>query len=202
MGLAIVIRHGACAQSHVLGMRPAAPLTGEGQRQVRELATRLSQAWRPAIIVASPLLRALQTAQLIAEPLNARIVCDVRLGEMNWGYWDGKTPEELAGDPKWEQFHADRGRSIPPGGEPMRAVQERIIAAIGEYTSRKPEQSIAFVSHADPIRAALCHYFDMPLSALARFEIAPASAVVLRMGCGRTEALAGLGCAGVRAGWQ
>ena len=101
------------------------PLTLRGWRQAervgRLLATRFGPDLRGFAWRASPLLRAWQTAVVVAETAGVdphAIGLDDRLKEMTWGDWDGLTAEEIeARDPDlWRARIEDRWTMAPPGG--------------------------------------------------------------------------------------
>jgi phosphohistidine phosphatase len=73
----ILVRHAKAAAGEPDDLRP---LTPEGREQARGLAEQLrAEKIRPDAIVTSPLLRAKQTAEVIAEQLGADVVPDDRL---------------------------------------------------------------------------------------------------------------------------
>ena len=43
-------------------------------------------------------------------------------------------------------------------------------------------ETVAVVSHADPLRAVLAYYMGIPLDLMLRFEIGPSSVSVVEMG--------------------
>jgi phosphohistidine phosphatase len=73
----ILVRHAKAADGAPDELRP---LTSEGRAQARRLAEQLhTDEVRPDAIVTSPLLRARQTAEIIAEALGADVLQDERL---------------------------------------------------------------------------------------------------------------------------
>jgi phosphohistidine phosphatase len=55
------------------------PLSAKGREQARELAERLAASARPELVLASPLLRARETAAAIAKAADAELRVDERL---------------------------------------------------------------------------------------------------------------------------
>jgi phosphohistidine phosphatase len=73
----VLVRHAKAAAGEPDELRP---LTPEGREQAGALAQRLRDAGiHPAAVLTSPLLRARETAQLIANELGAEVVPDERL---------------------------------------------------------------------------------------------------------------------------
>jgi phosphohistidine phosphatase len=73
-----LVRHAEAAPGEPDTLRP---LTSEGRRQASHLAERLAgSSPRPAALLCSPLLRARETAELLARPLGLAPEADDRLG--------------------------------------------------------------------------------------------------------------------------
>jgi broad specificity phosphatase PhoE len=91
-----VIRHGQTAlnSAHAWQGRSDAPLNATGEEQAREAGRRLAKRGIAfSHVFSSPLVRAVQTAELIAPSVPVRI--DKRLIEMDYGPYEGidlKTP--------------------------------------------------------------------------------------------------------------
>ncbi|HEU4565735.1 MAG TPA: histidine phosphatase family protein, partial [Gemmatimonadaceae bacterium] len=155
-------------------------LAADGRRQAARLAERL--AGLPiAALYSSPVERARETAA----PLAARLglpVCDAPGAvEIDFGEWTGRTFEELARDPRWGPFNGFRSATRIPGGELIVETQARVVVELERLRERHPDAVVAVVSHADVIRAALCHYAGIPLDLMLRLEIACASVSVLEV---------------------
>ncbi|WP_028609836.1 histidine phosphatase family protein [Paenibacillus harenae] len=96
-------------------------------------------------IVSSPLKRAKQTAQLLAEATKTTISEDIRLRERaNWGDLPGQTFEEFV--EMWERCTRDRDLS-PPAGDSARKAGERLSACLFELSVEHPQDSIIIVTH-------------------------------------------------------
>jgi len=113
----LLTRHGQAASSDVvLGGQLDMPLTPDGRKEAEALARRLTGV-RVDRIVASPMARALETAQTIATGRPVEV--DERLRELDYGRWEGLTAAEIeARDPElrayWEH---DPAAKHSPGGE-------------------------------------------------------------------------------------
>ena len=92
------------------------PLTEEGLAQANLLAQGLAQRgveW----IAASPLQRAVQTAQAIADNTGIEIEIDTRLKEISYGSWDGLSWDEIERkDPVTAQRKLEDWKNVTPGG--------------------------------------------------------------------------------------
>jgi broad specificity phosphatase PhoE len=126
------------------------PLNDEGRRQAAELARSLAGEHLDAVY-ASDLLRALDTARVVAEPRGLDVVTLPELRERDFGTWEGLTDAEIL-----ERFpHA---RTAPWGdAETREQLAARVIAAVDEIVERHAGGRVLIVSHGGPIRAVLRH---------------------------------------------
>ena len=163
------------------GRMPGVTLGAEGRAQAAALAVRL-QREPIAAVYASPLERARETAQPLAEGLRLDVQIRDALNEIDVGAWSGRTFDDLRDDPHWTRWNTARNVTRPPGGETMLEAQVRIVSAIERLCAAHPEQSVALVSHGDVIKAALAYYLGLTLDAILRFDISPASVSTLVVG--------------------
>jgi broad specificity phosphatase PhoE len=151
----ILVRHGqvaANAEGLLLG-RADPPLTPTGHRQACALAATLP---RPARIVSSPLLRARQTAAVLAAapPVHAPgVEVDERWVEMDYGDLDGRPPTALA-ERSWRAWRSDPD-FVPAGGEALADVGRRVREACTELAADAARGDVVVVSHVSPIKAAV-----------------------------------------------
>ncbi len=66
-----------------------------------------------------------------------------------------------------------------PGGESFQGCQARIVAELEAIRNAHPGQTVAVVSHADPIKMAVAYYLGLPLDLFQRLSISPASVTAL-----------------------
>jgi len=88
-------------------------------------ALRLPSEWAKADIVASPLLRAMDTARLVCD---RPAVAVPALTEMDWGLWEGKQGTDLRGDPAsgFRDIEDWGWHYRPPNGESPDEVRTRL----------------------------------------------------------------------------
>jgi probable phosphomutase (TIGR03848 family) len=156
------------------GWMPGIHINDEGRLQARRLAAKLAPVGITEIY-SSPLERAQETAQPLAEAARLKVETRQSFVEIQTGEWAGKTFAELKEDPQWQAFNQFRSGARVPGGELMLETQTRMVAAMLELRGAHPNGKIAIVSHADPIRAALVFFLGMPLDFYQRIEVGPAS---------------------------
>jgi probable phosphoglycerate mutase len=180
----LLIRHATndMMESGVLaGWTPGVHLNAQGRAEAEALARRLAQV-EIAAIYASPLERALETAEIVATPHNLLVTVHERLGEVCCGRWTGQKIERLRRRRLWRQVQIAPSVSRLPGGESMAEVQMRMCAELECLCAAHPRQTVAVVSHADPIKAAVAFYVGLPLDLFQRLVVGPASLTVLELG--------------------
>ena len=172
------------------GRMPGVSLGERGRVQAARVADRLSREGLSAVY-SSPLDRALQTAEPLAEI--AGLAVDIRAGlnEIDLGEWTGRSFAELEGDPRWHSWNGKRALGEAPGGERMQAVQDRVLHELESVRLGHSGGRVAAVLHADVIKAALCGVLGLSLDRYDAFEIEPASvsSVVLWNGGGKVVTL-------------
>jgi len=137
------------------------PLTELGREQAEAAARRLS-ALGPMPVLCSDLLRARQTAEIIAAHWEEEVVADCRWREICCGDFEDRPWEAFSCEPELQaQFEADPFHTIMPGGESAAVMSERVLEAFIELLARV-EERIAVVTHDGPIRAALRHCLGIP----------------------------------------
>jgi probable phosphoglycerate mutase len=182
MSIVLLIRHATTdyVKNGVLaGLTPGIHLNAEGQRQADDLAKRLAGLSLHAIY-SSPVDRAVDTAKAIAICQKLDVAIRERLGEADCGDWTGKPIKELDKTETWKMIQTKPvGVKLGGNGESIDQVQRRMVAEIDELVRRHPDQIIAVVSHADPIKSVLAHYLRMDLNDFQRLALSPASVSAL-----------------------
>jgi broad specificity phosphatase PhoE len=172
-GIALFMRHGETAwnrEGRVMGRQPV-DLDEEGRAQV-EMAVPLARKLEPELIVSSPLARAVQSAEIIARGLGGiEILTDERLEEVRYGAWEGKTYYQLVKDDSYINYRKAPLESVTPGGETIRQVQGRGVAAVDAAITQHRGKRLLFVSHGDIIRTVLCHYMRLDLKHFHRLRV-------------------------------
>ncbi|MBX4905998.1 MULTISPECIES: histidine phosphatase family protein [Rhizobium] len=179
-----LVRHAAHDNvGNFLAGRTAGISLGEaGRSQVQRLGQRLRREDINEIYT-SPRERTRETAEGIASACGLSLPqTDDALDEVNFGNWSGKTFDVLNDDPLWRRWNTTRSLTRTPGGETMLDIQARIFSLMESLTSCGNGKRIALVSHADVIKAAVCHVLGLPLDAWPRFDIAPASVTTVVIG--------------------
>jgi probable phosphoglycerate mutase len=172
----LLIRHAIndWVGERLAGWTPDVHLNKEGRTQAAALARRLADV-PLAAIYSSPLERTLETAQPLAEAHDLRVEVCEGVGETRYGRWTGRKLKELKDEELWPVVQVYPGGARFPEGESLRETQARVVAGLDAIRDSHPGQTVAVVSHSDPIKMAVAHYLGVPLDLFQRVVIGPAS---------------------------
>lgn len=141
------------------------PLSEAGREQARLLARRLS-TWRIDHIVASDLLRAAETADILGEALGIRPVVDPVWRERSFGEAEGLTAEEIAARfPAIWAARVDGPMMGVPGSEAYEDVVARARDGCETLLARYGGRTVAVVSHGGMILTTLVYLLGLPTAA-------------------------------------
>jgi broad specificity phosphatase PhoE len=191
--LVVLVRHGTTETTgkELPGRAAGLNLSDEGRRQAEAAAARLaalapkpsgngdeqadSKAGSLAVVYASPLERAQQTAA----PIAAALGCDVRteddLADLDTGDWTGLKLETARKRKEWGTIQRYPSGFRFPGGESFVGMQTRMLAVLDRLRTAHPGQLVVAVSHADPIRAVVAHALGTHLDLFQRILVSPGS---------------------------
>lgn len=152
-----LIRHGETDWNHQKRRqgRRDIPLNDEGREQMRRCAQALAGLSVDAIVT-SPLSRAVESAEIVADGLGfdkTHIIRDEGLIERDFGDVDGMTRAE---------FKAYRARGGSERQEPLYRVRERMMRAILTYARLHNKQHIVIVSHSAAIKSVFVRLYGKP----------------------------------------
>jgi probable phosphomutase (TIGR03848 family) len=183
MAYVLLVRHGQndwVEKRRLAGWTPGIHLNEEGREQVDRLAQRLAHL-PIKTIYSSPLERCLETAEAIGAALRLEVMHLPAVGEVRYGKWEGKKVKKVAKKRSWYAVQHYPSRFRFPGGETLREVQGRAVAALEEVSAAHKEEMIVVVSHADVIKLLLAHYMGVHIDLFQRLIISPASVSALQL---------------------
>jgi broad specificity phosphatase PhoE len=182
MGTLHFLRHGehGLLGRVLAGRMPGVGMTERGRAEIASQSERLAKE-KIAAIYASPLQRTRETAEILAARLGVPVEFRDDLLELDFGEWTGATFDAIRADPRWQAWSTQRSLASIPGGESMRAVQQRIVAAIVELNERHLHETVVLVTHGDVIRGALLYALGMPLDFYNRIEVGQGSISTIRL---------------------
>lgn len=191
MATVLLVRHGrttANATGVLAGRTPGVHLDDVGREQAARTGERIAAVPLVALVT-SPLERCRETAQAIADRQDVAplLLVDERVTECDYGAWQGRPLRELATEPLWATVQGQPSAAVFPGGEPMAAMQARVVAAVRERDAaitaeHGPGAVWAVVSHGDLVKAVLADALGMHLDLFQRIGVDPASVSVVRYG--------------------
>jgi len=161
------VRHGeseANAAGRFAG-RSDSPLTERGRRQAEVVADTLART-KFDRIVATPLHRSLDTAQVIAKRMGMPVEIEPDLIEIDVGDMTGAAWDEVAALPNWR----DDGFVAWPNGETLDEVLARSLRGLGRLARETPGGTVLVVGHGGVTRILVSHF----LGILPRLDRSPA----------------------------
>ncbi len=179
MAKILLVRHG-----HVEGIDPPRfrgrrdlPLTAEGRRQARAVASWIAARWQPAVVYTSPLQRCVVTGREIAAAAGVDSTVLEGLMDLHYGAWEWRTHDEVRAE--WPRLF-DRWLAMPhlvrfPDGESLQDLIARTSDVIRMVLERHAADTVVLVGHDSGIRTVLLQLLDQPISAYWRIAPQPAS---------------------------
>jgi alpha-ribazole phosphatase/probable phosphoglycerate mutase len=165
---------GRCYGSLDVGLSPL------GRLQCATLADALAPE-PVAAVVASPRVRAMETAWAIAERHGLEVRPDADLRELDFGELEGRTYDEIAASlpevyAAW-MTHPTRVRF--PGGECYDDLRQRALRAAASAHEQHEGRSVVLVTHGGVVRALVADALGIPDDRIFRIAVDPASVSVV-----------------------
>jgi broad specificity phosphatase PhoE len=159
----ILVRHGqtkwnaGSAGGEFFRGRIDVPLNALGEAQAQAVAERLAVV-EVSAVYASPLQRAVCTAQPIARAHGLAVTPLEGLLDIDYGEWGGLAHTQVAAE--WPALYA-RWRSAPhevqvPGGESLAVVRRRTLAGLDEIFASHQDEIVVMVGHQVVNKVFLC----------------------------------------------
>ena len=174
----------------MLSGRSAIGLDTHGRAQAGRLVDRLADV-PIAAIHSSPQRRAVETADPLATARDLAVTIAPALDEVDFGSWKGRSFDDLASDPDWQEWNARRGATTPPAGERMDAATDRAYRHLQAAATGIASGALLCVTHCDIIRGVVAHCLGLDTDRLLSFDVDPCSVttIALHPGGGRVVAL-------------
>jgi len=166
-----LLRHGETVGAARFRGRIDESLSELGWQQMQQATA--SGQWD--LILSSPLCRCLDFARQLAEQRNLPLLINADWQEMDFGQWEGKTPQELLQEApeSLERFWKEPDQFTPPDAEPLRDFSQRVKNAWQALHSESFQHALV-VTHGGPIRLSLCAAERIADKNLLQFEVANA----------------------------
>ena len=170
----ILLRHGKPKRSDIWIGRLDIPLSEEGKKEVEAIAKKFEGI---KIIYTSPLLRARQTAEIIAQVIDAEIYVVNEFTARDHGEATGKTSHEII------QLFPDG----IPGQESLEEVRARAVNNFKEILAKGEDAII--VTHKKVIQELLGWILSISVDNALKFAIDPAHFCEIKYESGKFKVL-------------
>jgi len=183
LAIFLLVRHGDnhSIGKFLAGRSPNVHLNEKGRKQAQDLAACLVGLPIKAVI-SSPLERAQETAEPIAQALGLAVEIMADFNEVDFGEWEGKGLEDLRKDALWNDVQERPGQIRFPGGENLQESQNRVVEGLLMLNTKYAEKDyVVCVAHCDVVRLAVAYFLGVPLDNLQRIQVFPASISILSL---------------------
>ncbi|MGW2459272.1 bifunctional RNase H/acid phosphatase [Streptomyces sp. NPDC001761] len=177
----VLLRHGETPltpQKRFSGSGGTDPsLSAAGREQAHRVAESLARRGTIQAVVASPLARTRETAEIVAARLRLDVTVDDGLRETDFGAWEGLTfgevrerhPDDL------DAWLADPEAHPTGGGESFAETATRIAATRDKLIAAHAGRTVLLVTHVTPIKTLVRLALGAPPKSLFRMELSAAS---------------------------
>jgi broad specificity phosphatase PhoE len=167
-------------------------LTTVGRAQAAGAAARLASYREITSVLTSPLRRARQTAEAVAQTTGATLEVRDGLIETDFGEWEGLTFSEARDrDPELHAKWLGAEDVAPPRGESFAAVRERVRAELASIVEAYEGETIVLVTHVTPIKmilrqalggsAEILYRIHLDLACLSEVHVFPDGGMCVRL---------------------
>jgi len=168
-----LIRHGETEWNKIhrfQGYNKDIELNDAGRRQARMLQQAMADISFDRI-VASDLLRARETAEILNESHGLKIELDSGLREMNFGCWEGLNFEQVKEMyPKEAEIWQTEPEALKiPGGETFEELFDRVWHRFVYWTHKQDYQNLAIVCHGGTCAALITGVLNAPIGAMWQY---------------------------------
>lgn len=178
-----IMRHGETDDNtrRVLQGQKDNVLNENGKNQAREAGRELEGIVFDRIYV-SPLIRAIQTAELATGRDRKEFIVEERIKEIGFGVLEGSCISDIT--PPYDNFFKDPASyPAPEGGESLEELTERTKNFLDEIRGTLPGKNVLLISHGAAIHSivyqikkqTIDHFWDMKLGNCGILEVSDES---------------------------
>ncbi|KAA2283071.1 MAG: histidine phosphatase family protein [Candidatus Nitrosocosmicus sp.] len=187
MSLLIFMRHGQAynnVKRLLVGRNLESHLTEVGREQVTQ-SSELLKSIPIHKIYSSPVIRTVETAEIASKTLDLPFEIDERLFEIELGKLVGLYYDDVisAHGDLFAKFYSDNEEEnslLEFEVESFGSVRQRIRHLINEMIRKHENENILFISHLDPIKAAISLAMNIKPSSVYSVQVPNASINVLK----------------------
>ena len=157
-------------------------LDERGFKQAQAVAKHIA-SYPVSAIYSSPLRRAIETAEAIAQALGLTVEAMDGLTDIDFGRWQGLSPDELSEEDRelYRRWLASPHLVRPPQGESLGEVSSRALKAVKQIAEQHENETVVTVSHEGVGRVILCTLLGADLSQFRRIQQDLASISIFEM---------------------
>lgn len=174
------------------------PLNDTGRKQAHHISTVIADQ-KPHVILSSPVLRAMETAQIIhTKTPKLKLMTEPLLRERAFGIYEGKTYEYIEQHVPRLSFNqtAHYPNLIPPEGESIVDVARRVESLLVKLRRDFNGQKVVLVTHGMYLRVFLSNVLGIPIHNIIQHDITNGSVTVIEDVAGKPGVLHRLGYTG------
>lgn len=138
-------------------------LTELGRKQAESTAEYLKD-YKIDAAYASDLIRAFETAEIIAKPHGLEVIPDKNLREIYAGKWENTAFSALPElyPKEYEMWKHDMWRVKLPEGESIKEMAYRVRDEVWKIAEENDGKTVLVVFHSTPIRSLICEWKKLP----------------------------------------
>jgi alpha-ribazole phosphatase len=168
----ILVRHGETADEDTKKVYKGTldiPLSAQGVRTITATAEFLAD-FPLERVYTSALTRCVESGRIIAARRGLPVQTEPELNELHFGSWEGLSFTEIREryPQQMQRWLADPVAHTPPGAEPLREAQARVMGCWRRLLDAHRDGTIALVIHAGIARIIICSLLDMDIARLFR----------------------------------
>ncbi|MGI6551394.1 MAG: histidine phosphatase family protein [Syntrophomonadales bacterium] len=169
----ILVRHGSTiwnAEGKYQGTMDV-PLSDKGRQEAQMVAERLRDEDITAIY-SSDLVRARETAEIIARPHGLPVKVIPEFGEINFGDWEGLTAQEIRekfGEEVYRTWLEDPINADISGGDRITDFAERVVKGFNQVIEAHPDDTVVLATHGGALMALGCHLHGEDLNCFRKY---------------------------------
>ena len=168
-----IIRHGQTAwnKEEVFRGTKDIPLNEVGLKEANALGAYLESTPFDALYT-SPLSRARQTAQAVADAVGLTPVVEPNLIDLDFGAWQGVSHKEVKEKypDLYQTWVSEPAQARFPGGESLNDVLNRIRTLLTMLLEKHPNGTVAVFTHRVVCKVLICHLLGLELDHFWQIE--------------------------------
>ena len=163
----ILVRHGEISSNvmKVYAGRSSEELNERGIKQAHEVADKID-AYNVNSLYSSPVIRAVQTAQIISNKIGKDNIIEENFREIEMGPWEGLSEEKITELYPlewgiWQKFPVSLNL---PGRETLNELLHRVLTGVSKIHDNNIDQTVVVVTHVAIIRVLLLWHAQRSLN--------------------------------------